>query len=106
MATKTMTIIDDKLWQGSQSWNYRRTMKYGDNKVKLVVKRDSYDHQSYIVGYVLDPVHLKWNKVATIPFGKDANCFIVNAHQTAKPNIVLFALDADAVFELIKELLD
>ena len=42
------TAIDTTTYCASQSWYYTEVRKYGDDLVRVEVKRNAYDHQSYI----------------------------------------------------------
>jgi hypothetical protein len=48
-----------------QAVTYRETLKLGDHKVKIIIKRDSYISQSYARILIFN--NLKWNTLHTIP---------------------------------------
>lgn len=79
--TKKIVIkqIEETFFKGSQSVNFKGIYKMNDLKVKIEVKKDSYDFQSYARCYVWKD--LEWSFVDSIPSNlcnvvlKDANRF-------------------------------
>lgn len=68
-----MKTISERHHQGRQSWEYDRVVEVDGHKLRVHIDRDSYDEQSSLKGYILDPVHLKWNQVIFRPI-KGAAC--------------------------------
>lgn len=61
-------IIEVKTWKGTQSVHFRKIMKLNDYKIKIEIKRDSYDNQSSAVGYFFNPTKMEWVVVYSIPY--------------------------------------
>lgn len=65
-----MSIIREQYSKGSQSINFEGVYKIGENKVRINIKRDSYDNQSYARAKVFNPTELNWNFLAEIPYSE------------------------------------
>jgi len=74
MATKTQpyTIIDNKEYRGRQSRNLTRILKTGGHKLRITIKRDSYDFQSSAKIELWSEAEGKWNFVHSIPYAEMA----------------------------------
>jgi len=79
MATKsasksqTYTIIDNKEFRGRQSRNLTRILKIAQgNRLRISIKRDSYDFQSHARIELWSETEGKWNFVHSIPFAEMA----------------------------------
>ena len=69
VATKiNETLIENIIFLGSQSLNFREIYKINDKKKKLEIKSDSYDMQCYARAYVLKDE--KWEQVYSIPYSQ------------------------------------
>lgn len=93
-----ITKISEQFYNAHQSWNYEVISQRHDGlKLKVSIRRNAYDDQSYVRGYALDPVHFKWNLIVDdcIEFANCAKASYVNKHENAEP----FEMDADNVFE-------
>ena len=64
------TKIDETYFNGSQSVNFKGIYKMNENKIKLSIKKDSYDKQSYARAYVFDKNTLNWNLLDYIPYSQ------------------------------------
>jgi len=96
-----MSIIRENLYNLDQSWNYERVIESGNLKYRVFIRRNAYDSQSYIHGFVLDPVHKKWNQVVNLPI-TIASCNSVSYVQKETPEMRrLFEQDA---FMVLNEL--
>lgn len=60
-------MIRESLYYLEQSWNYERITESGNFKYRVLIRRNSHDFQSYVRGFVLDPIHKKWNQVVDRP---------------------------------------
>lgn len=63
MAKKAKTI-EERNWSGRQSRNLRVLREVAGKKVRVEVKRDSYDEQSYARAAVFSPATLSWNALS------------------------------------------
>lgn len=68
-----------KVWQSQQSWNYEALHSHAkftpnvgskDLKIRIRIKRDAYDSQSYALAEGFDPDRLKWQEIVSIPYPK------------------------------------
>jgi hypothetical protein len=57
-----------RFWKTRQAWCYRFLTKIEGYSVKISIKRDSYDDQSFARADVWSDAELKWNLAATIPY--------------------------------------
>jgi hypothetical protein len=58
--------IRKRLWQDKQSWNYEAIYELNGNKVRVNIKRDAFDFQSYARAHVLDCK--QWRPITRIPY--------------------------------------
>lgn len=64
---KAQTSLELITWKGQQSVNYRQIITLENFKVKLEIKRDSYDFQSSAVASVWSTESMEWKNVYSIP---------------------------------------
>lgn len=58
-----------KVWKSQQSWNYESLLSHPNGKrVRIRIKRDAFDYQSYALAECFDAEANKWNEVASIPY--------------------------------------
>lgn len=97
--------LSQDIFHGNQSWDYQALWIMGDNessalKLRIRIKRDAYDNQSYRLIEVFDHGNSKWNELWTLPF-ETANCKPINyAIERERLNTELFELDEE---ELLKK---
>lgn len=65
-----MKNINQIFSNGTQSINYKGTFEYKKNKIKVSIKKDSYDMQSHGNVNIWDKNTLKWNRIDHIPFAE------------------------------------
>ena len=58
-------VISDRTWQGHQSWNREVIENIGGKRVRLTVKVDAYDFQSWAKAELWSGD--KWNTIHHIP---------------------------------------
>lgn len=101
-------LIEPKLYNMDQSWNYETLWELSKGKVrqkvKVEIRRNAYDFQSYGRAYLFSPTDLKWSCVATTA-GPQLHC--LDLSYTTKDILVvtrdhLPALKMD-VFRLLSE---
>ena len=68
MTAKTEKAIESIIYAESQSINYREIYMLGKTKIKLELKSDSYNEQSYATAYALDG--LEWKLIYSIPYSQ------------------------------------
>jgi hypothetical protein len=65
-----MELIKEDYSLGTQSANLTKIIKSESGlKIKIDIKSDSYDFQSFARVSVFNPSELKWNVISSIPFG-------------------------------------
>lgn len=92
-AKPKIETVEEIVYKGSQSIEYRHIYKINGFKIKLHIDRDSYKQQSHATAYVWSPEKLEWNAVYSIP-SDQLDCLkfsYVSDGITAKN----FAVDAD-----------
>jgi hypothetical protein len=98
------TRIDERLWHAEQSWNYRaihRVPRAGERHlmVRVDIRRNAYDGQSYLRAEVFGDTDLKWNVVDSLPMDKGRACYkVVYVHDTA--DIKLFRKDEAELLQM------
>lgn len=96
-----MTRISQRFFNADQSWHFERIVKHGKLKMRVDIRRNAYDFQSWVRGYILDPVHMKWNLLVDRPI-EGAKCEQANYVRTVE-SVAPFEADAASV---LKELTD
>lgn len=100
-------LIQEKINKGSQSLNYSAIYKLEKSKkVQILIKRDSYDRQSYAKIELFDGA--KWNYLASLNWNETSSQEIF--YQTAPDDlrtqeIEMIAEDVLALLDLASEIL-
>ena len=63
------TTLHKALAFGQQSAEYQETLQMGTAKLRILIKRDSYEFQSSAHIDAFSPTEMKWNWIAFIPHG-------------------------------------
>lgn len=64
MTTKT---ISERFYNQSQSWFYERIADSGSHRFRVFIRRNAYDEQSFVRGYVFCSTALQWNLIVDRP---------------------------------------
>ncbi len=88
-------FISEQFYNLHQSWNYVWIGERGGNKLKI--RRNAYDIQSYLRGYVFDPIQKNWNLLVDHPI-MAAACSVVT-YVDRQPDIELFRRDSQGILE-------
>lgn len=61
-----MKLLSEKLYSADQSWIYETLwdLPAKDHRIKVVIRRNAYDSQSYGRAYLFSASESKWNEVA------------------------------------------
>lgn len=62
------TLLQERYFNGTQSINYEGLFSFMDHKLKVSIKKDSYDFQSSCAVSIFDKAKNAWNRLASIPF--------------------------------------
>ena len=92
--------ISDRTWQGQQSWNREVIERIGDRKVRLTVKVDAYDFQSYGKAELWSGE--EWKQVHRIP-GQELRTKVSYVARDVKP--AAFAADIVELRRVAEEVL-
>lgn len=65
--------ISQTLSNENQSWNYESIHNFMGKKVRIYIRRNAYDIQSFLSAEIFDKKENKWNRLCSIPF-KGAAC--------------------------------
>ena len=95
--------IEVKIWKGQQSINYTQIATMGSFKIRIDIKRDSYDMQSHATASVFSMEKLDWNKIYSIPY-PEMKSLAASAYDN-KPTELMFAADSLALFAGVKSIL-
>jgi len=68
-AKKSIKSLDVKIAKGTQSVNFIELLQIGSDKLRLEIKSDSSDFQSYARISAWSPSEKKWNFLESVPFG-------------------------------------
>ena len=91
-----LETISERFYNEHQSWNYERIVKYGSLKLRVAIRSNAYNEQSYLRGFAFDPVHLQWNQLVNAPMVKSWKTSYVDDEH--KANIERFRVDAMKIF--------
>ena len=97
--------ISQQFYKQNQSWHYENILDCDGKKLKVHIRRNAYDKQSYLHGYIFDPVASKWNLIVSRPI-EGANCESVS--YTDRKEVVnegLFVEDSNSIIEELKEII-
>lgn len=62
--------IEETYFKGSQSINYQSIIKFNGKKLKIEIKKDSSDSQSYARISIWSDASLTWNLLNNIPYSQ------------------------------------
>lgn len=95
--------ISEQFYRTNQSWNYESTARTPSGKVlRVEIRRNSYDDQSYVHGLVFDTIHNKWNIIVSRPIATAACVAASYVREVEK--IAPFWLDAASVIAEMQEI--
>jgi len=100
----TTEIISSQFFNQSQSWNYETIVRSAALKLRVHIRRNAYDDQSHIRGFVLDPVALKWNTLVDRPIGSGACSDVSYTSVESKADRPAFERDAAGVLAELLEI--
>lgn len=87
--------VNERIWNEKQSWYYESTLTISGRKIKIEIRRNAYDFQSWAIALLFDGN--KWNQIAHIPHPQ-MKCMHVS--YVGNASVEDFREDTDA---LIKE---
>lgn len=94
--------ISQRFYNARQSWIYEQIVAIGPRRLRILIRRNAYDEQSYLRGYALDPEKLAWNLLVDRPI-EGAACKSVSYIDAA--NQRPFDLDAEDVLKELQAIL-
>lgn len=96
--------LDERTWQGSQSWNFEGVYRLigSPHKLRVSIKRDSYNAQSHARIEIWSQAELKWNFVRALPW-EQTTTFGTFAYQNSAPTAE-FATDTQELLELAADI--
>lgn len=94
---KTPTLVDETFFKGSQSMNFIGVYQIGQNKIRINIKKDAHEFQSYATVSVWK--ELEWSFIELIP---PPQMEVVKANfyyggEITKTIIAIFKKDIDAL---------
>ena len=106
-----MKQINRMFSKGSQSVEYKAVYSHNGNKVRLEIKKDSHDQQSYGKVYAWDKNSLKWNLIDSIPYAnlrvvKDKVFHLREISDLTNKELAAFEEDKKILKQLAKDVLD
>lgn len=99
-----ITILEETYFELSQSACFRKIFKLNDFKIKVEIKRNTYDMQSYAIAYVYSPTEMKWNSVYSIPYTNMLS-LKVDAYSKAELQKPLFVADVKTIEKQVELIL-
>ena len=104
--TTKAVILEETINEGRQDVTARRVLSLGDFKVRLTIKSDSYQFQSFARAEVWNPATLSWNQVHSIHYAEMATpeglCYHPNKSGL---NITHFTRDFDRLLTMVKQII-
>ena len=100
------TIISESAVRGYQSIDYTLILslliKDSFYKIKVSIKRDSYEQQSYAIGYIWNNNELMWHKIYEIPYQQ-----MRTLDSTRDKSLLnsLFIEDKERILDIIEKIL-
>lgn len=77
MLMTTSVLIPAKAWKSSQALHFEATYSVNGEKVRITIKRDSYESQSYVHAHILRGK--KWEFLAGLPIATVQGWFDANS---------------------------
>jgi len=72
----TIKVLSKDFHFSDQSIWYRVAYRTSSNiPIRVEIKRNFYDNQSWAYVYAFDHVHVAWNIIVDLPFTKELKCF-------------------------------
>lgn len=99
-------LIQETLTNGSQSLNYKAVLNLNGKKVQVLIKRDSYDRQSYAKIELFDGT--QWNYLASLAWDETSTQEIfyqTKADELRSEETEMIAEDVVALLDLANEIL-
>jgi hypothetical protein len=91
--------LDTQYNNGGQSLYYSEIRNYGFAKIRVRIRRDSYDAQSHATAEIWTSVG--WQEAVAWPMTPDRACAAANPYSKDwRTSFKLFALDAERLFEI------
>ena len=99
-------LLEETINEGRQDVTARRVLSLGDFKVRLTIKSDSYQFQSFARAEVWNPATLSWNQVHSIHYAEMATpeglCYHPNKSGL---KITHFTRDFDRLLTMVKQII-
>ena len=96
----TEIVSAPRAWQGEQSWWFQGTWRTAGVVVRVSIRRNAYDEQSWARAEIFSPAALAWNLVASRTI-KECRCKGVSYLQ-ATVSAVDFSADAAALVDEVR----
>ena len=101
----TPTRLNEKFYLGDKCWIYDATFVMGRHKCRVHICKSAFAKTSFLIGEVLDPVHLSWNQLVIRPMTPEAHCYTA-LFRRPNEDIEPFRRDADSILEELAVLLN
>lgn len=95
----TLKAIEVKTWKGQQSVHYRQLANLADFKIRIDIKRDSYDMQSHATLSVFRSADLEWKVIYSIPYPQMASLKTTSPHSMDPQGADKFAADVRTLID-------
>lgn len=99
-----MKTLHTEIGKGQQDVVYTELLAFGLNKIKIVIRRDSYDFQSSAVAHVFDTGAQRWNPLAEVHYSKMATPMSIHIRH-ASPGAELFTQDRNVLLKKVELIL-
>lgn len=100
------TLMEETVNEGRQDVIARRILSLGDFKVRLTIKSDSYQFQSFARAEVWNPATLSWNQVHSLHYTEmttpEGLCHYPNKSGL---KITHFTRDFDRLLTMVKQII-
>lgn len=107
VTAKNYPLISEEIGTGSQNLNFERIFKIGENKLRISIKSDSYDFQSYARIEIYNPNDYKWNVLHSIHYSKmqTASKLYYKHHRNGTIPVSEFQKDIDTLIKVAEQIL-
>jgi hypothetical protein len=95
--SNAVQTIEEVVYTGQQSRNYRKLYSFRGRKFKIAIKRDSYDFQCSAVGYLWKGE--EWVNVYSIFYKNMASLKTVEVYSQTVTTVEHFRADVKTIFD-------
>ena len=100
----SQSLITESVGFGDQYAIFERIFSFGDKKLKIAIKSDAYDIQSYARMYIFSPTLMQWNILNDIHYSLMATEHKLYSKKS-RVTVANFENDAKKLTDIAKQIL-